>query len=47
MARYLNFHIHGDNIIECERTFDIIKVALNDLIISIVGPNGSPVCPEF
>ena len=47
MARYLNFHIHGDNIIECERTFDIIKAALNDLIISCIGPNGSPVCPEF
>jgi len=47
MARYLNFHIHGDNIIECERTFDIIKAALNDLIISAIGPNGSPVCPEF
>lgn len=47
MARYLNFHIHGDNIIECERTFDIIKAALNDLIISVSGSNGSPVCPEF
>ena len=47
MARYQKFHIHGDNIIECERTFDIIKAALNDLIISVTGPNGSPVCPEF
>jgi len=47
MARYLNFHIHGDNIIECERTFGIIKAALNDLIISASGPNGSPICPEF
>lgn len=47
MARYLNFHIHGDNIVECERTFDIIKAALGHLIISAIGPNGSPVCPEF
>jgi len=45
--RYLSFHIHGDNIVECERAFELIKVALADQIISIAGPNGSPVCPEY
>ncbi len=47
MTRYLDFHIHGDNIVECERTFDIIKSAITDQLESIIGPNGSPVCPEF
>ena len=47
MTRYLDFHIHGDNIVECERTFDVIKAALADQLVSITGPNGSPVCPEF
>jgi len=47
MTRYLDFHIHGDNIVECERTFDIIKAALADRLVSITGPNGSPVCPEY
>lgn len=47
MTRYIDFHVHGDNIVECERTFDIIKAALADLILSIIGPNGLPVCPEF
>lgn len=47
MTRYFDFHIHGDNIVECERTFDLIKAALADQLVSIIGPNGSPVCPEF
>ena len=44
---YFDFHIHGDNIVECERTFKLIQVALNDYLVSITGPNGSPVCPEY
>lgn len=47
MTRYFHFHIHGDNIVECERTFDLIKTALADRLASITGPHGSPVCPEF
>ena len=45
--RYLAFHIHGDNIVECERAFELIKGALADQTEFITGPNGSPVCPEF
>lgn len=41
------FHIHGDNIVECERTFELVQDALSDLTESTVGPNGSVVCPEF
>lgn len=44
---YLEFHIHGDNIVECERAFELIKAALAEDLISVTGPNGSPVCPRF
>ena len=47
MNRYLQFHIHGDNIVECERTFELIRVALANLLETVTGPFGSPVCPEF
>lgn len=47
MVNYSDFHIHGDNIVECERTFDLIIQALSNQLLSITGPNGSPVCPEF
>lgn len=46
MTQYV-FHIHGDNIVECERTLELIQYALSDLIESIAGPSGSVVCPEF
>ena len=41
------FHIHGDNIVECERTLVLIIRALGDSNVSISGPKGSPACPEF
>lgn len=47
MAQYYKYHIHGDNIVECERAFDLIKSAFSDQLISISGPNGSPICPEY
>jgi len=47
IPRYIDFHIHGDNIVECERTFELIRAALAELLESITGPFGSPVCPEF
>lgn len=46
MNQYV-FHIHGDNIVECERTLELIQYALSDLIAATVGPSGSVVCPEF
>lgn len=47
MPQYFDFHIHGDNIVECERTFELIKSALIDKITEIIGPSGSPFCPEY
>jgi len=45
--RFSNFHIHGDNIVECERTIALIKTALADIINTFEGPYGSPVCPSY
>jgi len=47
MVQHYNYHIHGDNIVECERAFDLIKHALSDHLISISGTNGSPICPVY
>lgn len=47
MTRYQQINIHSDNIVECERTFDLIKAALADRIESIIGPEGSASCPIF
>jgi len=44
---YNCFHIHADNIVECERTLRLVESALTDQILSISGPSGSPVCPSF
>lgn len=40
-------HIHGDNIVECERTLDIIKKSLISLVVRIDGPIESPFCPLY
>jgi hypothetical protein len=47
MPRFLDFHIHGDNIVECERAFELIRRSFAEELVSVRGPNGSPVCPEF
>lgn len=47
MSLYSKFHIHGDNIVECERAFALIRKALFDKIQSVSGPLGTPVCPNF
>ena len=47
MIRYDIFHIHGDNIVECERAFALILQALNHQNLSVSTPMGSPVCPEY
>jgi hypothetical protein len=39
------FHIHGDNIVECERTLELIINSLK--CADIQGPMGSCVCPKF
>jgi hypothetical protein len=47
MTRHTRFHLHADNIVECERTLNLIEIALGDDIVRVDGPLGSPVCPEF
>lgn len=41
------FNIHGDNIVECIRTFDYVVNSLGDLICNITGPNDSITCPVY
>jgi hypothetical protein len=41
------FHIHGDNIVECERTLTLIENSLHGELQGTGGPFGSPACPEF
>lgn len=47
MHRFYSFHIHGDNIVECERTVEVIRDALADITRCFRGPYGSPVCPSY
>lgn len=47
MRRFYNFHLHGDNIVECERTVALICQALADITRSFKGPYGPPVCPSY
>lgn len=47
MLRYRDFHIHGDNIVECERALHLILQALGHQNTSVSVPFGSPVCPEY
>lgn len=47
MAAFSRFHIHGDNIVECERTVAFIRRAFADITIAFEGPLGSPVCPSY
>ena len=42
-----HFAIHGDNIVECERTLKLIERGLASRCISIQGPSGSPTNPSF
>lgn len=47
MSRFHSFHIHGDNIVECQRTVALIRTALADMTSSFRGPYGVPVCPSY
>jgi hypothetical protein len=47
MANHTKFHLHADNIVECERTLNLIEMALGDDLLRMDGPLGTPVCPEF
>lgn len=43
----MKFHIHADNIVECDRTITLIEKALAGDVVSSVGPYGSAACPVF
>ena len=47
MARFRKYNIHGDNIVECERTISLIRLAIADTTLTFEGPFGSPVCPSY
>ena len=42
-----NLHIHGDNIVECERVLDLILQSFGDQIECFALTNASVVCPSF
>ena len=47
MSIIRKFHIHGDNIVECERTLNLIQTSFGSDLMSVSAPLGSPVCPEY
>ncbi len=44
---FKNFHIHGDNIVECERALTIILQSLEGVFESISPPIFSITCPRY
>lgn len=47
MASFVELHIYGDNIVECERTVTMIQRAFRCGDDSKNGPFGSPICPQY
>ena len=47
MPRFYSFHLHGDNIVECERTVALIRAALRTITRRFRGPFGPVVCPSY
>lgn len=47
MPRFYSFHLHGDNIVECERTVALIRRALATITRRFRGPFGPAVCPSY
>jgi hypothetical protein len=47
MPRFYTFHLHGDNIVECERTVALIRAALGTITRRFRGPFGPAVCPSY
>lgn len=45
MVRKLN--IHGDNIVECERAFNLCKTALNNIETSLLTKESTVFCPRY
>ena len=47
VCREFKFRIHGDNIVECERTLSLIEKGLFADIVDKKGPLGSAIAPSF
>lgn len=47
MPRQIKFHLHADNIVECERTLNLMSAALGEDLQCVNGPIGSVTCPSF
>ncbi len=45
--KYTQFHIHGDNIVECERTIALIHCTLGGSLSLTRGAYRNPACPSF
>lgn len=43
----IQYQIHGDNIVECTRTFDYILLATKAMARNVIGPYGSITCPRY
>jgi hypothetical protein len=46
-VQYNSIHIHGDNIVECERAFELIKKSLEGSLKEVSGPEFSVTCPRY
>ena len=44
---YNSMHIHGDNIVECERALELIQRALGATLKEVSGPEISVACPTY
>ncbi|MFW2590171.1 hypothetical protein [Sagittula sp. SSi028] len=42
-----SIHVHGDNIVECERALSLITQALGHDLLNISWPNSSVACPRY
>lgn len=42
-----SFHIHGDNIVECDRTLSLIARSLGGPMLDLAGPTGAASCPTY
>lgn len=42
-----HYQIHGDNIVECARTFEYVRLATESRTRAVAGPSGSVTCPSY
>ena len=47
LTKRRQFHIHGDNIVECERAMKLINTALSTSHVALIGPRGNITNPTY